>query len=411
MKKKLSYKIYTLGCKVNQYDSGIIANILSELDFIEIKNKASLVIINTCAVTKTAISKAKRIVKSARRDNPKAKIFLCGCWPKVYQDEIDASNFDFVCGVGDYKKIKNKLKTLFQIKDIKKTKRHFIKTNKARYTIKIQDGCEQFCSYCIIPYTRGKLKSRPQAEILKEIQEVIKSGFQEIVLSGIHLGLYGVDISGKQELVNLIQEILSIKGEFRIRLSSIEVTEVSDELISLITENSRICKHLHIPLQAGSDKILRLMNRPYSSFDFIKKINDLRLRTPNIAITTDIIIGFPGEKEEDFLATMQLSEKIAFSKIHVFPFSVHEKTPAFGMKEKVKDSDIKLRADKLRTLGKKLRAEFKKKFIGQELTFLVEKIENDRLSAKSEYYFNFSKKITNTKKYTTGKLHKIKYLT
>lgn len=409
--KKISYKIYTLGCKVNQYDSLSIADSIEALDFTEAESDVDLVLLNTCAVTKTAITKAHRLINSAKKENPKAKFFLCGCWPKVYKDEIDSSKFDLVCGVGEKEIIIKRLKQLFDI-DVKGDSKYVSKKmNKARYTIKIQDGCEQFCSYCIIPYARGKLKSRGRAEILLEIAEVIAAGFQEIVLSGIHLGLYGVDLPEDYYLVDLLSDILKIEGDYRIRLSSIEVTEVNDKLITLITNNKKICNHLHIPLQAGSDKILKLMNRPYTLKGFREKLEMLRNKISDIAISTDIIVGFPGETDEDFDQTYCFSKEMKFSKIHVFPFSAHEKTPAFKMKNKLSQLKIKKRAVELRLLSSRLREKYKKQFLGKEMTILVEKVYNNKIVGKTEYYFNISVKNNNRDKYSRGKFVQVKYLT
>ena len=258
--KKLTYKIYTLGCKVNQYDSARLNSQIQSASLELVKNNADFALINTCAVTKTAISKDKRIINKARKENPNAIIILFGCWPKVYKIEAENLNVDYIFKTNESNKIIKILsKESWDKKDL------LSEDDRARYFIKIQDGCEQFCTYCIIPYTRGKLKSRGEKEILKEINQAIKNGYQEIVLSGIHLGLYGKNKN--TNLIKQIKKIIKLEGLGRIRLSSIEINEVSDGLIKLM-KTGKVCKHLHIPLQSASYKILKLMNRPYTKKHF-----------------------------------------------------------------------------------------------------------------------------------------------
>ena len=255
--------------------------------------------------------------------------------------------------------------------------------------MKIQDGCEQFCSYCVIPYARGKLKSRRKNEVLKEVKQAVELNYNEIVLCGIHLGLYGKDIkNSKINLFLLLKDIIKIKNLGRIRLSSIEMNEVTDDLIDLITNSKKICKHLHIPLQSGNNKILKLMNRPYTTGTFEKKINKIRKTIPNIAITTDVITGFPNETKKDFIKIYDFIKKNQFSKLHIFPFSAHEKTPAFNFSNQVNEKEIKSRAKLLRILNKKLEDNYKKKFINKKLDVIVEKINKKVITGKTEFYFD-----------------------
>jgi len=270
--ESISFKIYTLGCKVNQYDSRSLQNKLEASGFRVVEKNADIALINTCAVTQTAIHKDMRMINKARKENPKAKIVALGCWTKLENKNTvpNPVNIDLIWGVGDYDKLIKKISALlnketYQDKVI--TQQPLLKKdNKSRYFIKIQDGCEQYCSYCIIPYVRGNLKSRAEEEVLKEIKEAIQNGYKEIVLSGIHLGLYGKDLPGSLNLSSLIKKIIILPGLGRIRLSSIEISEVTDELIELIAKNKNICDHLHVPLQSASGKTLKLMNRPYITF-------------------------------------------------------------------------------------------------------------------------------------------------
>jgi threonylcarbamoyladenosine tRNA methylthiotransferase MtaB len=387
--KKLTYKIHTLGCKVNQYDSGVLSTKLLDLGFIRTSSGADLVICNTCAVTKRAIQKAQRVIKQVKKENPSAKIFLVGCWPKIYGEEIESSDFDLVCGVNEINSIIDKVKSIFSLDDNLKVGL-LSNTDRARYIIKVQDGCEQFCSYCIIPYTRGKLKSRNSEDVLTEIKGALKHGYHEIVISGIHLGLYGTDLGNKYSLIDLLQNIVLLSGEFRVRLSSIEVTEVSDELIELIAKNDKICNHLHIPLQSGSDKILKAMNRPYSLEFFNEVVLKIRNMIPGAAISTDVIVGFPDETDDDFANTKKFVKQISFSKLHVFPFSIHEKTPAAKMKNKINTTIIKERAKELRNIGADSTEKYIKTFFGKKLLVLIERVGKDFSVGKSEYYFDIN---------------------
>ncbi len=395
----LTYKIYTLGCKVNQYDSFDLSKKLNSAGFI-LKNKnVDIAIINTCCVTQSAIHKSKRMINKARKENPQAKIVVIGCWPQVYKKEAKTIGEDIIRGVGGHNRL------IKQISNFKFYTSHaYIRnkkletgnwkfaTNKSRYFIKIQDGCEQFCSYCIIPYTRGKFKSRLAKEVLVEVKQAVNNGYKEIVLCGIHLGLYG---KGKNtNLEQLLRKLIKVKKLGKIRLSSIEVTEVTNELIKLIAKNEKICQHLHIPLQSGSNKILKSMNRPYSATYYKNKIKKIRKYMPDIAITTDVIVGFPGETKKDFKDTLNLVKEMQFSRLHVFPYSEHSKTPAAKLPGKVEKEEIEQRAKKLRELGNEFSEKYKKRFIDRTLGVVVESKTGDEYKGKTEYYFDikFNKK-------------------
>lgn len=233
-----------------------------------------------------------------------------------------------------------------------------------RYFLKIQDGCEHFCSCCIIPYIRGKIQNRKEEDILKEARGAGYVGYKEIILSGIHLGLYGKD--SNTNLVELLKKIIHISELGRIRLSSIEINEVSDELIKIISQSSKICNHLHIPLQSGSNKILKAMNRSYTADYFQKRVGEIRSIIPDIAVSTDIMVGFPGEDINAFLETYNLIKKLNFSRLHVFPFSGHEKTPAYKMPDQIDSGVAKQRTAKIINLGKNWKADLRKKLIKKE---------------------------------------------
>ncbi len=410
--QKIKFKILTLGCKVNQYDSAVLANILSANNFIKAEKGLNLIIINSCSVTKTAISKSRKLLSTFKKQHPKAITILMGCWPKIYQ--IEDLEVDFIFNERNIEKIAKEIKKIFNNNEKKPACEALnIIDDRSRYFIKIQDGCEQFCSYCVIPFARGPLKSRSSKEILKEIKTVLKNGIEEIVLSGIHLGLYAKDFKTKGEsLISILKDILALKGNFRLRLSSIEITEVSDELIDLMSKNEKMCRHLHIPLQSGNDKILKLMNRPYDTNYFAKRIEKIREKMPDMAISTDVIVGFPGEKDIDFQATYEFCKLIKFSKIHVFSFSAHEKAPAFHYPDKVSSIDIKNRSKELRALSKKQEQDFKKEILSQskELDVIIESVEAGKIRAKSQYYFDLflSPRKMHSPKKSIGKIIKYK---
>ncbi len=418
-----TYKIYTLGCKVNQYDSLCLKRKLDQVGLRAVENNADIAIINSCAVTTTAINKSKRMLNVAKKESPEASIALLGCWPVIakkrshdFPPEADqpwADNIDYILGVNEADRLIGAISNKNKI--CKKAPLIFDKS-RARYTIKIQDGCEQHCSYCIIPFTRGKLKSRSEKEILEEISEAVNCGYKEIVLSGIHLGLYGVEQGAKNKeqrtnLVSLIKEIIKIKNIGRIRLSSIEVSEVSDELIDLIKTSGKVCKHLHIPLQAGCNKILKSMNRPYAKEQFRNKIKCIKASVPDVAISTDVIVGFPGESENDYEETLGFIKEISFSRLHVFPFSAHEEVPASKIPHQLSEQIKTRRANKLRVLGEQLKDKYQEQFKGKDLDFVIEQDKDDCYIGKSEYYFDYKilKEIIKLNKLKIGAIYSFKY--
>src|SRR6056297_3139889 len=387
---KIKFKIYTLGCKVNQYDSRSLQKALFQTDFVEVEKNADLAVVNTCAVTGSAIRKDRRMVKKAKKENPKAKLVVMGCLPEIRRGEFDNFSPDIVHGTGRQAELWQKIQALFNKSVIFKDFSGIVSEDRARYFLKIQDGCEQFCSYCIIPYTRGKLRSRSIPEIKTEIKQAVDQGFKEIILTGIHLGLYGVDKRGGRRLVDLLKELIPMRGLGRIRLSSIEVTEVSEDLIELIQSSDKICPHLHIPLQSGSDKILKSMNRPYTTSFFKDKIRAIRSRIPDIALTTDIMVGFPGEGEREFGEIVDFVKRINFSRLHVFPFFAHEGTPAAELKGRVATAKIRERTSFLRNLSSDLEKNFQNKFQGQKVHPVVEHTDSDKGKGRTEYYFKVS---------------------
>lgn len=302
------FYIKTLGCKVNQYDSNKLRMLLRRAGFIESQAGADLLILNTCAVTLSAISKDRQALKVLRAGSPRAKLVVMGCWPQTYKPALPV---DLVWGTGNLEQLAVTIKEKFNFSLVPNLESGFASSDRSRYFLKVGDGCNQFCSYCIIPFARGRIKSRPIKELLAEITEAVSHGFKEIILSGIHLGRYGEDFKGQGvNLVALLESIIKIPGLGRVRLSSIEINELSDELINFIKNNNKICRHLHISLQSGSDKILGLMKRPYTADYFRKKVEAIKKLIPEMALSTDIIVGFPSETKKDFLASYFLAKDL-----------------------------------------------------------------------------------------------------
>lgn len=385
------YKIYSLGCKISQYDASRLGEFLKLTGFRPVNKVADVVVISTCSVTRSAILKNKWAINKARRENPGAKIILLGCWPRAYKAEALRAGVDLIWSEKDLAGLVQKIST----QPLSVTGIIFNKTaDRSRYFLKVQDGCEQFCAYCIIPYARGKLSSRPLKEVLKEAQAAVQNGFQEIVLSGVHLGLYGINNINKKieepgvDLIRLLKELALIPKIKKIRLSSLEIREADERLLELMLKEKKLCQHLHLPLQSGCDKILSTMRRPYDTDFFRKRIALFRATFPDIAISTDVIVGFPGETAKDFLKTERFIKEMAFSRLHVFSFSAHEKTLAYAMEPKVSVNEIKKRSLALRQIDSVLRKEFLKKFSGRILEAVVEARRDNFLKLKTEYYFD-----------------------
>lgn len=401
----LAYKSYYLGCKVNAYDSGRFSQWLKVQGLVEVIEGADLAIIHTCSVTASAQAKNREVIKKAKRENPQARILLAGCWPRVETVDPKEHGVDMIVNDENDIRLLDFLAPLKAESNTQAEKKSI--PRKARYTIKIQDGCEQFCSYCVIPFARGPLKSRGREEVLAEVKEAIAAGHGEIVLSGIHIGLYGYP--GDYRLADLVEEILALPGLGRIRLSSIEVGEVSEKLINLMATNRRFCRHLHLPLQSGSDKILKLMNRPYDSASFRKKIALIREAIPDIALTSDVIVGFPGEALQDFEASLRMVKETEMARVHAFPFSAHSKAPASRMPGQIDEDKKKRRVAQLMGQSSIQERNFVESFIGKTLDVVVENRKHGMRRLKTEYYFDLVDRGDAENKEETGKIKSIEF--
>ena len=342
--------IYSLGCKVNIYESEFVTSLLKDagFDVVSFSEEADVYIINTCSVTNEADRKSRKIISKARKENKDAIIVVMGCYSQVKSDDIDA---DIIIGNKDKSKIvslineclekKNKIKDIYNLREIDEFESMEINNfdNHTRAFVKIQDGCNAFCSYCIIPYTRGKIRSKKPKDVVREVTSLVNNGYKEIILTGIHTGKYGLDLDN-YTLCDLLKELIKIRGIYRIRLSSIEINELTDDILDLVSKSKIIARHFHIPLQSGSDKILKLMNRKYDLDYFVNRINKIRNIDKDISITTDLIVGFPSEDDNDFNDTINTLNNIKFTKIHTFPYSKRDHTKASVMSNQV-DGNIK----------------------------------------------------------------------
>lgn len=382
----MKFYIETFGCKVNTYESNYMKKSMQDGGFFYVNNikDADIIIINTCTVTNTADSKCKKFVRRVRRENNNSILVVVGCSVQNNFDIYNEMNIDILLGdsgkskivnlIKEYIKTNNKYSYITKNRDLEFEDMKINNFDHTRAYIKIQDGCDNFCAYCIIPFMRGKCRSKEFNKVVEEAQELVKNGHKEIVLTGIHTGSY--NDNGK-DLVDVINELSKIDGLDRIRLSSVEITELNDKFMEMLKVNKKFCSHLHIPLQAGSNEILKLMNRKYDLDYFYKKVELIRSIRPDIAITTDIIVGFPGETEDMFNSTYEFSKKIKFSKIHVFPYSKRDGTKASLLKE-VKDIEKTNRVHKLLELSSILEKEYESKFINSEVEVLIEEVKNNK---------------------------------
>ena len=398
----MKFQIYTLGCKVNTYESNVMRDALLNKGYFEVglKEKADITIINTCTVTNTADSKSMKVIRQAIRRNENAIIVVCGCLVQNKKEEVSKiDGVDIVIGNINKSKIVDYIEKYIEEKKQEVDVRNIMDTNfepmmlnnfnKTRAFVKIQDGCNNFCSYCIIPYTRGNVRSKDKQSVLKEIQLLVDEGHKEVVLTGIHTGNYGAEFADNK-FADLLKDIVKIDKLERLRISSIEITEINDDVMEVIKENNSVVDHMHIPLQSGSDAVLKRMNRKYDKEYFINKIKKLRKIRPNISITTDVIVGFPGETKEEFEETIETIKKIEFTKLHVFPYSKREGTKAAIMDGQVDENIKKKRVKILLQLSKELEYNYMEKFNGQKVIFIPE-------IAKEEYIIGHTGNFLNVK--------------
>lgn len=393
----MKFNIITFGCKVNTYESEYMKEQLLKNSFIydEDFKTSDIVIINTCSVTNTADNKSCKMIRSVRKNNPQAILVVCGCTAENKRDSLKDLDIDILIGN------KDKSKIVTSINDFISNRKPYCKFyeernsvfesmtindfNLTRAFVKIQDGCNNFCAYCIIPYLRGNIRSKDIDEAYEEILNLVKKGHKEIVFTGINTGAYGKE-TGRFDLVDLIEKVSKIPTLERIRISSIEITEITDRVINELKNNFKLCGHFHVSLQSGSNHVLKQMNRKYTKEEYLSIIKKLKQARPTLNLTTDVIVGFPGETDEDFQECLEFCQEVGFSKIHVFPFSKRTGTKAAIMVNQIPDNIKKIRAHQLIEYDKKLQLAFHKQFLNTEVEVLIETVDDNKSTGHTENF-------------------------
>lgn len=406
----MTFCIKTLGCKVNTYESEYIYSLFIKKGYSFREENADIFIINTCTVTNMSDRKSRQVINSIRRDNKNSIIIVCGCYAQnCYQtgklDNIDA---DIIIGNKDKSKIldyleeylenRNKICKFYDLKhEIFENMEIMSEENRCRAFVKIEDGCDNFCTYCIIPYVRGGVRSKNHESVLEEVTSLVNNGHKEIVLTGIHTGRYN---DNGYDFGDLLNDLIKINGLLRLRISSIEINELNDKVLDVFKNSDVLVPHLHVPLQAGSDKVLRLMNRKYDKEFFLNKINTIRSIKKDVSFTTDVIVGFPGETEEDFNETLKFIKEVGFTKIHVFPYSDRDGTVASKMTEKIDGNVKKRRVRELLELSNNLESEFYSKYYDKSMNVLFEE-------EKDGYFIGHTSNFIKVKTKGKYKVHEI----
>lgn len=380
-----TFNIITLGCKVNQYESEAVEELFLQKGYKKANENADIYVINTCTVTNMSDRKSRQMISRARRDNPEAVVAVMGCYSQVKPEEVAAiEGVDIVLGSRNKENVVELCEDVLQNKGAidkiiapseTKTFEELQISNQTEMTrayLKIQDGCNMYCSYCLIPYARGNIVSRDIESIVEESKRLANNNFKEIVLTGIHVSSYGKDIDDELSLIDVIEAVAEVEGIERIRLSSMEPRHISLEFLERMKATKKACDHFHLSLQSGSDDILKAMNRKYDTVIYKQKVEEIRQVFPNAGITTDIIVGFPGETEKNHKQTMEYAEEIKFSKMHLFKYSPREGTRAAKMSNQIDGRTKKNRLHDLEKIEEANRKEFLNKQIGKTLSVLIE---------------------------------------
>ena len=387
-KEKRTFSIYNFGCKVNQEEGGELAALFVASGWIEATagDSIDLIVINTCTVTQVADKKARNLIRRLHREHPQAVIAVCGCYAQRAAAEIEElAGVSIIAGVderrllpelvGQYMTKQSSCLTV--VSDISAAREfHHIAQDslqtRARAYLKIEDGCDQFCTYCIIPHVRGPVRSLPVEQAVSQAERLLAVGHAEIVLSGIHIGAYGSDFDEPDALITLIKRIVALPGLLRLRLGSIEPQQFSEQLLTLIGEEPKICRHLHIPLQSGCDKTLYAMGRHYDTEFYHTLLIRLRELGGDIAFTSDVMVGFPGETEEDFQQSLEFCQECGFSHLHIFPYSRRKGTPAAEFPGQIQQMIKAERAARMAQMAEQTARAYAERYIGAEMTLLVE---------------------------------------
>jgi threonylcarbamoyladenosine tRNA methylthiotransferase MtaB len=391
----------TLGCKVNQFETEVMEGLFKEkkYEIVNFEEVADVYVINTCSVTHLGEKKSRQLIRRAIKNNNKAIVAVVGCYSQVAADEIaKIEGVSLIVGTKERKNIVTLVETVLKehqplqvVEDVMDYHEFediplLNNPDRTRAFLKIQDGCSNFCTYCIIPYTRGPLKSRKLDSILSEAEKLLESGFKEIVLTGIHLGAYGKDLADEIALVDVVKALLDNEKLTRLRLGSLESIELDQEILEIMNQDQRLCRQLHLPLQSGSDKILKKMNRNYTTAEFKALIDNIYAKVPGVAITTDVIVGFPGENSTDFNEAVEFIKNMNFSKIHIFPYSKRKNTPAANYAEQVSEEEKKKRSVYLKEISDMASAKYRNKMLNTTVEILVENITPDYAEGLASNY-------------------------
>ncbi|GFN22520.1 tRNA (N(6)-L-threonylcarbamoyladenosine(37)-C(2))-methylthiotransferase MtaB [Thermanaeromonas sp. C210] len=376
----------SLGCKVNQNELEALKGLFRSAGYqiVPFDAPADVYVVHTCTVTHLSDRKSRQMIRRAVRNNPEAVVAVTGCYAQVAPEEVlRIPGVDVIVGTRDRARLVELVeearrtgKVVNAVREPEKGEAFeelpVTQVSRARAFLKIQEGCEEYCTYCIVPYARGPLRSRAPQRVVEEVQRLVDAGYQEVVLTGVHTGAYGRDLPGGVDLDYLLRQLLEVPGLGRLRLSSIDPLDFTPRLIRTLTEAEQICPHFHIPLQSGDDFILERMGRRYTAYQYLELLDRLREGRPRAAITTDIIVGFPGEQEEHFRRTLEVVQRAAFARLHAFPYSPRSGTPAAAMPDQVPAEVKKERMARLLHLGRRLEEEYARCFLGETLDVLVE---------------------------------------
>jgi len=420
--KKVAF--YTLGCKVNQYETEAMIEAFETAGYqtVNYVEYADVYIINTCTVTNMGDKKSGQIIRRALESNHNAFIAAVGCYSQISPDKVIAiPGVKLVVGTSERVRIvelveyamnkKEKINMVSDIMEVREFEELSINSYKSRTRaiLKIQEGCDQYCSYCIIPYARGHIRSRKPESIIDEVNKLSQNGFKEIVLTGIHVGSYGRDLGGTS-LIDIIERVHQVDGIERIRMSSVEPKTINDEFVTRLSRLPKICRHFHLSLQSGCDETLRRMNRKYTTEEYLKVVNHIREIFTDVAIATDLIVGFPGETEEEFKSTVEFVKKIGFSSMHVFKYSPREGTPAAEYIEQVSPQEKERRSSIIIEIAKESEAAFKNRFLNKKVDVLFEHKMGENSNSYEGHTDNYIRVIAQSTDDIKGKIKSVKLI-
>jgi threonylcarbamoyladenosine tRNA methylthiotransferase MtaB len=371
---KVAFK--TLGCRLNQAESEKALEALGSrgFDLAHTGEEPDVMVINTCTVTRESTASSRRLIRKMAEQHPGATVVVTGCYAVSNPEEVRAiPGVDLVVGNDDKDRIAELIAGVPAVRRLPLTVRPApLERLRTRVAIKAQTGCDEWCTFCIIPRTRGPLRSYPRDDIVADVRRQVERGVREVVLTGVHLGKYGEDLGERDGLARLVERITAIDGLLRLRISSVLPVQVTPALVELVRDDPKVCRHLHVPLQAGDDAVLERMHRPYRIARFLERVEHAKSEVPGLGLSTDVIVGFPGETAGQFGATLAVTERVGFSKLHVFRYSQRPGTPAATMPDQVPEPEKKARARELIALGNQLRRRFHEAHVGQRLEVLVE---------------------------------------